>query len=43
MSFKEDRAYWEKKASKSTLKLTDKLFEKLNGITAGYNLKYNKS
>lgn len=37
-----DRAYWEKKASKNTLKLTDKIFEKLNGITAGYNLKYNK-
>lgn len=37
-----DRAYWEKKASKNTLKLTDKIFEKLNGVTEGYNLKYNK-
>lgn len=37
-----DRDYWEKKATKKTLKLTDKIFEKLNGITAGYNLKYNK-
>lgn len=37
-----DRAYWEKKASKNTMKLTDKIFEKLNGITDGYNLKYNK-
>ncbi|CAA0155866.1 hypothetical protein [Tenacibaculum maritimum] len=37
-----DRAYWEKKATKSTLKLMDKIFEKLNGITSGYDLKYNK-
>ena len=37
-----DRDYWEKKATKDTLKLMDKIFDKLNGIISGYNLKYNK-
>lgn len=37
-----DRAYWEKKATKSTLKLMDKIFDKLNEVTLDYNLKYNK-
>ena len=37
-----DRDYWEKKATKGTLKLMDKIFDKLDGITSGYNLKYNK-
>ncbi len=37
-----DRSYWEKKASKNTLKLTDRIFEKLGEFTSEYNLKYNK-
>lgn len=37
-----DRKYWEKKASKESLKLTDKILEGLVEIKDEYNLKYNK-
>lgn len=37
-----DREYWEKKATKQTLKLTDKIINTLGDITREYNLKYNK-
>lgn len=37
-----DREYWEKKATKQTLKLTDKIINTLGDITSEYNLKYNK-
>ena len=37
-----DRPYWEKKASKETLKLTDKIFKMLDDSTTEYKLKYNK-
>lgn len=37
-----NREYWEKKATKATLKLTDNISKKLDEITNGYNLKYNK-
>ena len=37
-----DRAYWEKKATKSTLNLVDHIFKKLGNVTDGYRLKYNK-
>lgn len=37
-----DKAYWEKKASKSSVKLTEKIFSELGEITEEYNLKYNK-
>jgi len=37
-----DKAYWEKRATKETLKLTEKLLKNLSNSTAEYNLKYNK-
>lgn len=37
-----DREYWEKKATKQTLELTDKIINTLGDITREYNLKYNK-
>jgi hypothetical protein len=37
-----DKSYWEKKATKESLKLTDKIMEALNDTTAEYSLKYNK-
>lgn len=37
-----DRKFWEGKATKESLKLTDRIFEKLGDITAGYKLKFNK-
>ena len=37
-----NREYWEKKATKSTLKLTDSILKKLGDITSDYKLKYNK-
>jgi len=37
-----DRKFWEGKATKESLKLTDNIFEKLGNITSGYNLKFNK-
>lgn len=37
-----DREYWEKKATKDTLNLTDKIINTLGDITREYNLKYNK-
>ena len=37
-----DREYWEKKASKSSVALADRIIQKLGDITAGYGLKFNK-
>lgn len=37
-----NREYWERKASKESLKLTDKLMQSLSPATDDYNLKYNK-
>ena len=37
-----NREYWEKKATKLTLKLTDSILKKLGELTGDYNLKYNK-
>lgn len=37
-----DKSYWEKRATKETLKLTEKLLSNLSNSTAEYNLKYNK-
>lgn len=37
-----DRGYWEKKATKESLKLTERIMSALGDITEGYSLKYNK-
>lgn len=37
-----DKAYWEKKASKESVKLTEKILSDLGEITDEYSLKYNK-
>ena len=37
-----DKAYWEKKAAKSSVKLTQKILSELGEITDEYSLKYNK-
>ena len=37
-----DRAYWESRASKKTLQMTDTLFEHLRELDAGLALNYNK-
>jgi len=37
-----DKGYWEKRATKETLKLTEKIMKSLDSITSEYNLKYNK-
>lgn len=37
-----NRDYWEKKATKSTVKMIDSILKKLGAITEKYNLKYNK-
>lgn len=37
-----DRSYWEEKASKENLKLTDAVLSKLGEVTSEYKLKYNK-
>lgn len=37
-----DRTYWEKKATKESLLLTDKIMEALSDLTNEYSLKYNK-
>jgi len=37
-----DKAYWERRATKETLKLTEKIMSSLENITSEYNLKYNK-
>lgn len=37
-----DRAYWEKRATKNSLKLTEKILDKLPEATSEYKLKYNK-
>jgi len=37
-----DKAYWEKRATKETLKLTEKFLKNLSDSTSEYNLKYNK-
>jgi len=37
-----NREYWEKKATKAMLKLTDSIHKKLEDVTNDYNLKYNK-
>jgi len=37
-----DRPYWEKKASKSSVKFADKLLENLEELTNEYKLKFNK-
>lgn len=37
-----DRVYWEKKASKESLKLMDKIFNQLGEIVSEYKPKYNK-
>lgn len=37
-----DRAYWEKRATKSTVKLADSMLELLRGFDSTLNLKYNK-
>jgi hypothetical protein len=42
MSEPTDREYWEKRATKSTLILTDKIVSNLENILNGYKLKYNK-
>jgi hypothetical protein len=37
-----DKAYWENRATKDMLKLTEKILQKLSDSTSEYNLKYNK-
>jgi hypothetical protein len=37
-----DQVYWEKKATKESLKLTDKIMTSLAEVTAEYSLKFNK-
>ena len=37
-----DRSYWEKRATKESLKLTENIMKALGEITEGYSLKYNK-
>jgi hypothetical protein len=37
-----DRNYWENRATKKSLKLTDTIMEELSDLTNEYNLKYNK-
>lgn len=37
-----DKGYWEKKATKDSLVLTEKIMASLGDITAEYSLKYNK-
>jgi len=37
-----DKEYWEKRATKETVKLTEKIMKALGDITSGYHLKYNK-
>lgn len=37
-----DKDYWEKKATKETVKLTEIIMKALGDITSEYNLKYNK-
>jgi hypothetical protein len=37
-----DRAYWEKRASKSTLGMAGELFEVIKGLDPELELKYNK-
>lgn len=37
-----DRSYWEKKATKESLQLTDKIMYSLSDVTGEYSLKYNK-
>jgi hypothetical protein len=37
-----DRSYWEKRASKQTLAITDSLFGIISGFAPGISLKYNK-
>lgn len=37
-----DRTYWEKKATKESLLLTDKIMKALSDLTNEYSLKYNK-
>ena len=37
-----DKAYWENRASKDSVKLTEKILSELGEITSDYKLKYNK-
>jgi hypothetical protein len=37
-----DKAYWENRASKASVKLTEKILAELGDLTSEYNLKYNK-
>jgi len=37
-----DKPYWEKRATKETMKLTEKILKTLSDITLEYKLKYNK-
>lgn len=37
-----DRNYWDKKASKNSVKLTDKILDNLGELTKEYKLKFNK-
>lgn len=37
-----DKDYWEKKATKESLKLTENIMTALGEVTEGYSLKYNK-
>jgi hypothetical protein len=37
-----DRAYWETRATKESLKLTENILKQLENSTSEYNLKYNK-
>lgn len=37
-----DREHWEKRATKNTLELTDKILNELGDLTRTYKLKYNK-
>lgn len=42
MSESTDREYWEKRSTRNSLKLADKIMEILGELTSEYNLKYNK-
>ena len=37
-----DRSYWEKRGTKATVELADKLLEYINSFAPGVSLKYNK-
>ena len=37
-----DRSYWEKRSTPQMMKIIDRLFQDVNSIAVGYELKYNK-